>query len=64
MTKERAIYLLRQVLEFEFEELDTYEFPNAKKWACYKFQIDKEEMKEIFKEDKKNDKNRDFRTIK
>lgn len=48
MTKERAIYLLRQVLEFEFEELYNDD-PEPREWAINTFDIDEEEYDEIFK---------------
>lgn len=49
MTKARAIYLLRKVLEFEFEELDPFdEDQESKRWTCNTFGVDEEEYEEIF----------------
>lgn len=50
ISKSRAKYLLRQVLEFVFEELDPFEFPDPKEWAINTFDIDEEEYKEIMEE--------------
>lgn len=49
ISSQRAKYLLKQVLQFEFEELDTFEFPDPKEWAINTFDIDEEEYDEIFK---------------
>ena len=46
------IELLRDVLEFEFEELDLDE-DTPKEWAMGKFNISEEEYNEIFQKDKK-----------
>ena len=52
MKRDRIIELLRAVLEFEFEELNTFEH-KAKEWAMEKFNISEEEYNEIFQKDKK-----------
>lgn len=52
MKKDRVIKILRNVLEFEFEELNPYEH-TPKQWAMEKFDISEEEYQEIFQEDKK-----------
>lgn len=52
MKKDRVIEILRNVLEFEFEELNPYEH-TPKQWAMEKFDISEEEYNEIF-EPKKN----------
>ena len=52
MKKNRVIEILRNVLEFEFEELSPYE-QTPKQWAMEKFDISEEEYQEIFQEDKK-----------
>ena len=48
MKRNRIIELLRNVLEFEFEELSPYEH-TPKQWAMEKFDISEEEYNEIFK---------------
>ena len=48
MKKNRVIEILRNVLEFEFEELSPYE-QTPKQWAMEKFDISEEEYSEIFK---------------
>ena len=52
MKRDRIIELLRAVLEFEFEELNTFEH-KPKEWAMEKFNISEEEYNEIFQKDKK-----------
>ena len=52
MKRDRMIELLRDVLEFEFEELDLDE-DTPKEWAMEKFNISEEEYNEIFQKDKK-----------
>lgn len=51
MKKDRMIELLRDVLEFEFEELDLDE-DIPKEWAMKKFDISEDEYQEIFSEEK------------
>lgn len=51
MKKDRMIELLRDVLEFEFEELDLDE-DTPKEWAMKKFDISEDEYQEIFSEEK------------
>lgn len=48
MSKSRAIYLLREVLEFIFWELDPHEFPDPIEWACDMFKMDEEDIEAIF----------------
>ena len=50
ISKSRAIYLLREVLEFIFWELDPREFPDTREWALITFGIDEEEYNEIMEE--------------
>lgn len=52
MKRDRIIELLRAVLEFEFEELNTIEHTPIE-WAMEKFNISEEEYNEIFRKDKK-----------
>lgn len=51
MKKDRMIKLLRDVLEFEFEELDLDE-DTPKEWTMRKFDISEDEYQEIFSEEK------------
>lgn len=52
MKIDRVIEILRNVLEFEFEELNPDEH-TPKQWAMEKFDISEEEYQEIFQEEKK-----------
>ena len=52
MKKDRVIEILRNVLKFEFEELNPDEH-TPKQWTMEKFDISEEEYQEIFQEEKK-----------